>query len=94
MLLSPTFPDPLSSLNNLIFPETVDHLAIAKTVHRTNHLQLSDIKKYTCMTLGWWKFGSSSLGSVGLHFKLQMGSRSVPPWASGYSSYALIVKKT
>ena len=45
MLLSPTFPDPLSSLNNLIFPETVDHLAIAKTVHRTNHLPLSDIKK-------------------------------------------------
>lgn len=43
MLFSPTFPTPLSSLEDLIFPRTVDHLPITKTMHVSNYLQLRGI---------------------------------------------------
>lgn len=75
MLLSPTFPDPLSSLGNLIFPVTVDHLAVAKPTHGTNHLQLSDIKNM----LAWLLVDGSLVHQVWV----QLGLTSSCKWGLG-----------
>ena len=75
MLLSPTFPDPLSSLGNLIFPVTVDHLAVAKTMHGTNHLQLSDINNM----LAWLLVKGSLVHQVWV----QLGLTSSCKWGLG-----------